>query len=114
YAHPGVGDGQRGLTVGRRVDGDLPAGAGELDRVDHEVVEGLGEALGIAPGRYRAAAAVAQLDLSVLGERPAPGRHLVREVGQVELGDVELHSLLGEAGDQQQLVDQAQQPVRVA
>ncbi|GAB3846964.1 hypothetical protein GCM10027610_065980 [Dactylosporangium cerinum] len=77
-------------------------------------VERLGEAFGVTGGGHRAVGVGGEGEPLVLGDRAGRQRRLERELGEVDLDDVEPQAGLVQAGDEEQVVDEAQEPVGVA
>ena len=111
----GVGDlDHRAAVAALGAHGDRPAGRRELDRVGHEVVDDLGEPVGVAGERRDRVGLGDQLQAGLLGTRAA-GRDGVAHDGlEIDLAALEVERSGLDLGDEEQVADEPQQPARVA
>jgi hypothetical protein len=115
HADPGIRHDEADAAVrAGRVDRDVAAGRGELERVREQVVDHLGEAAAAARQPDPGHASHPEPDPAWRGERAGCFDRFGGELVEVDEGCVERELPVVDPGDEEEVLDEAEQPVGVA
>ena len=101
-------------AVDERPHGDGPAGGRELDRVGEEIADELDESLVVAANRRHLGEVRLECELACARERGRGLDQLATDLVEAHRREVELQSARIEACDEEQVADQALQPLGAA